>query len=35
VFAGGDSVAGLDLTVQGVQDGKLAAHAIDRALRAN
>jgi glutamate synthase (NADPH/NADH) small chain len=35
VFAGGDCVAGLDLTVQGVQDGKLAAHAIDRHLRGN
>jgi glutamate synthase (NADPH/NADH) small chain len=35
VFAGGDCVAGLDLTVQGVQDGKLAAHAIDRFLRGN
>jgi glutamate synthase (NADPH/NADH) small chain len=35
VFAGGDCVAGLDLTVQGVQDGKLAAHAIDRYLRGN
>ncbi len=28
VFAGGDCVAGLDLTVQAVQDGKLAARAI-------
>ena len=36
VWAGGDCVAsGTDLTVQSVQDGKLAAHAIDRALRAN
>ena len=34
VFAGGDCVAGLDLTVQAVQDGKLAARAIDRRLRA-
>ncbi len=34
VFAGGDCVAGgQDLTVQAVQDGKLAAHAIDRFLR--
>ncbi len=28
VFAGGDCVAGMDLTVQAVQDGKLAARAI-------
>jgi glutamate synthase (NADPH/NADH) small chain len=36
VWAGGDCVAsGTDLTVQSVQDGKLAAHAIDRALRRN
>jgi glutamate synthase (NADPH/NADH) small chain len=28
VFAGGDCVAGLDLTVRAVQDGKLAARAI-------
>lgn len=28
VFAGGDCVAGVDLTVQAVQDGKLAARAI-------
>jgi glutamate synthase (NADPH/NADH) small chain len=36
VWAGGDCVAsGTDLTVQSVQDGKLAAHSIDRALRAN
>jgi dihydropyrimidine dehydrogenase (NAD+) subunit PreT len=35
VFAGGDCVlGGQDLTVQAVQDGKLAAHAIDRYLRA-
>lgn len=34
VFAGGDCVkTGEDLTVQAVQDGKLAAHAIDRSLR--
>ncbi|MFP4890249.1 NAD(P)-dependent oxidoreductase [Paraburkholderia sp. EG304] len=34
VFAGGDCAghAGTDLTVQAVQDGKLAAHAIDRFL---
>jgi glutamate synthase (NADPH/NADH) small chain len=36
VWAGGDCVAsGTDLTVQSVQDGKLAAHSIDRALRRN
>jgi glutamate synthase (NADPH/NADH) small chain len=36
VWAGGDCVAsGTDLTVQSVQDGKLAAHAIDRTLREN
>jgi glutamate synthase (NADPH/NADH) small chain len=36
VWAGGDCIAsGTDLTVQSVQDGKLAAHSIDRALRAN
>ncbi|HVZ02680.1 MAG TPA: NAD(P)-dependent oxidoreductase [Dongiaceae bacterium] len=36
VWAGGDCIAsGTDLTVQSVQDGKLAAHAIDRALREN
>lgn len=29
VFAGGDCVDGDDLTVEAVQDGKLAAHAID------
>ena len=28
VFAGGDCIKGADLTVQAVQDGKLAAHAI-------
>jgi glutamate synthase (NADPH/NADH) small chain len=34
VYAGGDCVfGGQDLTVQAVQDGKLAAHAIDRYLR--
>lgn len=34
VWAGGDCVSGgLDLTVRAVQDGKLAAQAIDRALR--
>ena len=34
VWAGGDCIAsGTDLTVQSVQDGKLAAHAIDRQLR--
>jgi glutamate synthase (NADPH/NADH) small chain len=34
VWAGGDCIAsGTDLTVQSVQDGKLAAIAIDRALR--
>jgi dihydropyrimidine dehydrogenase (NAD+) subunit PreT len=36
VWAGGDCVtSGNDLTVQSVQDGKLAAHAIDRAFREN
>jgi glutamate synthase (NADPH/NADH) small chain len=36
VWAGGDCIAsGTDLTVQSVQDGKLAAQAIDRALRGN
>jgi glutamate synthase (NADPH/NADH) small chain len=34
VWAGGDCVAGVDLTVQAVQDGKVAAHAIDRWLGA-
>ncbi len=34
VYAGGDCVPGADLTVSAVQDGKLAAHAIDRALSA-
>lgn len=33
VFAGGDCVAGIDLTVSAVEDGKQAAHAIDRLLR--
>ncbi|MEO8560136.1 MAG: NAD(P)-dependent oxidoreductase [Rhodospirillales bacterium] len=33
VWAGGDCISGIDLTVQAVQDGKLAAHAIDRHLR--
>ena len=33
VWAGGDCVEGPDLTVSAVQDGKLAAHAIDRHLR--
>jgi glutamate synthase (NADPH/NADH) small chain len=34
VFAGGDCIAGgQDLTVAAVQDGKIAAHAIDRMLR--
>ena len=32
VFAGGDCVAGVDLTVAAVQDGKLAAEAIHRQL---
>ncbi len=32
VFAGGDCVAGMDLTVRAVRDGKLAARAIDRYL---
>ncbi len=32
VFAGGDCVAGQDLTVRAVQDGKLAAEAIHRRL---
>jgi dihydropyrimidine dehydrogenase (NAD+) subunit PreT len=34
VFAGGDCVPGADLTVSAVQDGKIAAHAIDRMLAA-
>jgi glutamate synthase (NADPH/NADH) small chain len=33
VWAGGDCIAGDDLTVAAVQDGKLAAMAIDRRLR--
>jgi glutamate synthase (NADPH/NADH) small chain len=33
VWAGGDCIDGQDLTVSAVQDGKLAAHSIDRALR--
>jgi dihydropyrimidine dehydrogenase (NAD+) subunit PreT len=33
VYAGGDCVAGLDLTVQAVQHGKIAALAIDADLR--
>jgi glutamate synthase (NADPH/NADH) small chain len=33
VYAGGDCVAGTDLTVAAVQDGKCAAEAIDRQLR--
>ncbi len=33
VWAGGDCIAGPDLTVQAVQDGKIAAQAIDRRLR--
>ena len=32
VWAGGDCIAGLDLTVAAVQDGKVAAHAIDEYL---
>lgn len=32
VFAGGDCIAGPDLTVQAVQDGKIAAEAIHRML---
>jgi len=32
VFAGGDCIAGPDLTVQAVQDGKIAAEAIHRLL---
>jgi glutamate synthase (NADPH/NADH) small chain len=34
VWAGGDCVPGDDLTVTAVQDGKIAAAAINRALRA-
>ena len=33
VFAGGDCVAGKDLTVQAVEDGKIAALSIDRGLQ--
>jgi glutamate synthase (NADPH/NADH) small chain len=33
VYAGGDCVSGVDLTVTAVQDGKIAAHSIDRFLR--
>ena len=33
VWAGGDCVPGQDLTVSAVEDGKIAAQAIDRALR--
>ncbi|HXV24624.1 MAG TPA: NAD(P)-dependent oxidoreductase [Alphaproteobacteria bacterium] len=33
VFAGGDCVAGVDLTVTAVEDGKIAAQSIDRYLR--
>jgi glutamate synthase (NADPH/NADH) small chain len=32
VFAGGDCIAGPDLTVQAVQDGKIAAEAIHHML---
>ncbi|MFQ5973332.1 MAG: NAD(P)-dependent oxidoreductase [Alphaproteobacteria bacterium] len=32
VFAGGDCIPGVDLTVEAVEDGKVAAHAIDRML---
>jgi glutamate synthase (NADPH/NADH) small chain len=32
LFAGGDCVAGQDLTVQAVQDGKMAARAIHKYL---
>ncbi len=35
VWAGGDCVAGMDLTVSAVQDGKLAAESIHRALEAS
>jgi glutamate synthase (NADPH/NADH) small chain len=34
VFAGGDCTPGIDLTVHAVQDGKLAARAIDAFLKA-
>ncbi len=33
VYAGGDCIVGVDLTVAAVQDGKLAAEAINRQLR--
>ena len=34
IYAGGDCIAGgEDLTVAAVQDGKLAAHAIDKYLK--
>ena len=33
VYAGGDCVSGVDLTVTAVEDGKIAAHSIDRYLR--
>ena len=32
VWAGGDCIAGLDLTVAAVQDGKIAAHSIHETL---
>jgi len=32
VFAGGDCIPGVDLTVAAVQDGKIAAEAIHREL---
>lgn len=35
VFAGGDCVPGVDLTVSAVADGRIAAEAIDRRLRAD
>lgn len=35
VFAGGDCVPGIDLTVSAVQDGKVAAEAIHRLLGAS
>ncbi|MFT5139319.1 MAG: dihydropyrimidine dehydrogenase (NAD+) subunit PreT [Lysobacterales bacterium] len=35
VWAGGDCVAGQDLTVAAVQDGKIAAHSIDQFLKQN
>ncbi len=33
VWAGGDCIAGPDLTVSAVEDGKVAAQAIDRTLK--